>query len=246
MSKSVSLYFLEKCKDTDIRLIEYDLSIITKNLQEIEDIFNSVNFLLPIGLTEEDVHEDAGKLYSDVFMLHYVKIKSKFELINYCSSRSLCAREDVIKHFNSCIDSELDISNRADDILLSKGLFIRSPYIPIPERVEFVKKQSFMDGFVGDERPMQSREIGFAFINTQTNALGEALLMGFSQVAKDKKVQGFMSIGKETFRRDMNLTYTRLMAEVNQYLDDGAKIMIDNNWLESPPQAPKRKELQKV
>lgn len=36
------------------------------------------------------------------------------------------------------------------------------------------------------------------------------------------------------------------MAEVGQYLDDGIKIMIDNNWLEKPPEAPKRKELTNV
>jgi hypothetical protein len=309
MSQCVASYFLEKCQDTDIRsLIEYDLSNITRNLQRTKEIFNSVNFPIPIGFTEEDVHLNAGKLYSDVFMLHYTKIKSKFELINFSASRFLCARADVIEHFNACISSELDICNRADDILLSKGLFIRSPYIPVPEQVEFVKKQSFMAGFIGDKRPLQAREIGYAFINTQTNALGKALLLGFAQVVKDKKIQEFMSRGKEiaekhfevfsnllkqedipapmlwdsevlnsteapfsdelmmfhtvaligygmgayglslstALRRDVSLTYTRLIAEVGQFLDDGAKIMIDNNWLEAPPQAPKRGELSKA
>lgn len=308
MSKCVSLYFLQTCKDPDIRaLIEYDLSIIIGNLQKVEDIFNSVNFPIPIGFTEEDVHLDARKLYSDVFMLHYIRIKSKFELINYSASRALCARQDVLEHFNSCINSKLDICNRADAILLSKGLFIRSPYIPVPEQVEFVKRQSFLAGFIGDERPIQARAIGYVFVNIQTNALGKALLMGFSQVAKDKKVEQYINKGKEiadkhvelfsdilkqedlpvpmvwdaevldsteppfsdelmmfhtvaligygmgayglslstAFRRDIALTYIRLMAEIGQYLDDGAKIMIDNNWLEAPPQAPERKELQK-
>jgi hypothetical protein len=308
MSKCVISYFLKKCQDTDIcSLIEYDLSGITTNLQRTKDILNSVNFPIPIGFTEEDVHLDAGKLYSDVFMLHYIKIKSKFELINYSASRSLCARADVIEHFNNCISSEMDICNKADDILLSKGLFIRSPYIPVPDQIEFVKKQSFMAGFIGDKRPLNARAIGYAFINSQTNALGKALLMGFAQVAKDKKVQTYMTRGKEmaekhvevfsnllkqedlpapmmwdaevftstespfsdelmmfhtvaligygmgayglslstAFRRDVALTYTRLMGEVGQYLDDGTKIMIDNNWLEAPPQAPERGELSK-
>jgi len=44
-------------------------------------------------------------------------------------------------------------------------------------------------------------------------------------------------------RRDIALLYTRLMAELGLYVEDGAEIMIDNGWLEEPPQADNRKEL---
>lgn len=309
MSKCISSYFLQNCKDADIHsLLEYDLSIIIKNLQTLETIFNSVHFPIPIGFTDEDVHLDAKQLYSDSFMLNYIKIKSKFEMTTYSVSRALSARLDVREYYNHCINSELEICNRADEILLSKGLFIRSPYIPIPEQVEFVKKQSFMSGFIGDKRPMHAREIGYTNLNIQTNSLGKSLLMGFSQVTKDKQVQEFINRGKEisdkhikilsnllkqedlpapmswdaevlnstdppfsdelmmfhtvaligyglgayglslsaTARRDISLTYTRLMAEIAQYLDDGGKILINNNWLEAPPQSVERKELQNV
>jgi hypothetical protein len=44
-------------------------------------------------------------------------------------------------------------------------------------------------------------------------------------------------------RRDLGVTFTRLQAEVAFYGEDGAEIMIDNGWLEEPPQADDRKEL---
>lgn len=39
-------------------------------------------------------------------------------------------------------------------------------------------------------------------------------------------------------RKDINVKYALLLAEVTLYAEDGANIMIDNGWLEEPPQAP--------
>jgi hypothetical protein len=36
-------------------------------------------------------------------------------------------------------------------------------------------------------------------------------------------------------RRDIGAMYSRLMAEVAQYTEDGANIMINNAWMEQPP-----------
>jgi hypothetical protein len=47
-------------------------------------------------------------------------------------------------------------------------------------------------------------------------------------------------------RRDLSAHYTRLSAEIAQYTEDGANIMIDNGWMEQPPQAEDRKELARV
>ncbi|MGZ4111722.1 MAG: DUF3231 family protein [Tumebacillaceae bacterium] len=44
-------------------------------------------------------------------------------------------------------------------------------------------------------------------------------------------------------RSDLITAYGRLMLEVAQYADDGATMMIDNGWLEAPPQAEDRNKL---
>ncbi|WP_188455073.1 DUF3231 family protein [Virgibacillus oceani] len=46
-------------------------------------------------------------------------------------------------------------------------------------------------------------------------------------------------------RRDLVTTYTRLSAEIALYSEDGANIMIDNEWLEEPPRMVDREELSK-
>ena len=44
-------------------------------------------------------------------------------------------------------------------------------------------------------------------------------------------------------RRDIITHYSRLVAEVGLYTEDGANLMINHGWLEEPPQAIKRAEL---
>jgi hypothetical protein len=45
-------------------------------------------------------------------------------------------------------------------------------------------------------------------------------------------------------RYDLAVDYTRLMAEVGLFAEDGANLMIEKGWLEEPPQAVDRRSLQ--
>lgn len=44
-------------------------------------------------------------------------------------------------------------------------------------------------------------------------------------------------------RRDLSANYTRMLAEIASYADDGTNIMISNGWLEEPPRVVDREEL---
>ncbi len=46
-------------------------------------------------------------------------------------------------------------------------------------------------------------------------------------------------------RRDLSIEYTRLMAEVGLYAEDGAELLIKHEWLEQPPLAEDRETLSK-
>jgi hypothetical protein len=80
---------------------------------------------------------------------------------------SMVTHEDVRKFFDKYIDSYKDLSNRADSVLLEKGLYVRPPYVSIPERVEFVDERTYIGGFIveflGKERPINAMEIAHAF-----------------------------------------------------------------------------------
>jgi hypothetical protein len=47
----------------------------------------------------------------------------------------------------------------------------------------------------------------------------------------------------ECLRKDLLADYGRLTIEIGQYLNDGANIMIENNWMEEPPQIANHLEL---
>ncbi|MYL43190.1 DUF3231 family protein [Virgibacillus salexigens] len=46
-------------------------------------------------------------------------------------------------------------------------------------------------------------------------------------------------------RHDLSVHYSRLIAEVGKYANEGNKILINNGWLEQPPMAADRRDLAK-
>lgn len=84
---------------------------------------------------------------------------------------------------SECIASLTELYNQVAEISLSKGLFIRPPYIPFFKEVDFIESNSFLAGFIGETRPLNALEITHLFCNIQANALGKALIMGFILVA---------------------------------------------------------------
>jgi hypothetical protein len=56
-------------------------------------------------------------------------------------------------------------------------------------------------------------------------------------------VAGYGGAIGATLRKDIDGHYTRLMSEILQYGNDGAKLMIENRWLEQPPQNVDREAL---
>jgi hypothetical protein len=99
----------------------------------------------------------------------------------------------------------MQLYKKSTDLLLSKGLFIRSPSLPNLEKVEFVKKQWFMLDVFGEKRPLVAGEVDNLFANLQRNALGVASLTGFSQVAQDKDVKQFFLKGLEIGNKHIKL-----------------------------------------
>ncbi|WP_376769035.1 DUF3231 family protein [Clostridium psychrophilum] len=47
----------------------------------------------------------------------------------------------------------------------------------------------------------------------------------------------------ETLRNDLLVKFMRIMPEVAKFIKDGSDIMIDNTWLEQPPQSVEHKNL---
>jgi spore coat protein CotF len=310
MSDSLAIcvlrYFKEKVQDTQIKpIIESGLALSQKHIQCISEIYKQENHPIPQGFFEEDSDLRGPSLFGDSFYLHYIKQMGRVGIGSYGLALSIAARSDIRKFYKECLHDAIELDDKVTNILLSKGLYIRSPYISLPRKVEFIQKQNFLGDLLGEKRPLLAGEITNLYANIQTNALGKALVTAFSQAAQSKQVREYMVRGRNiagkhievlggliheselkipmtwndtvtnstssafsdklmmfhvgallaigiadygvalstSMRKDISTLYVRLLAEIAQYAEDGANILIENGWMEQPPQADDRDAL---
>ncbi|WP_462409845.1 DUF3231 family protein [Neobacillus sp. Marseille-QA0830] len=198
MSNRILSYYLRNVEDEDIKtLLENSYNLTIDFMERIKTFFNKENFPIPVGFTEEDVNLDAPRLFEDEFYVHYLKYAAKAGLSLYAVAVPLAMREDVHEFFIHCNKYTTILLGQINNILMEKGYIIKPPEIPVPKKVEFVKKQGYMKGFIGDVRPLHAMEITHLYDNIESNCASKALLVGFSQVAKNEKARNFFLRGKE-------------------------------------------------
>ena len=300
--------FLTHIQDKEIRsVLTYALELSQAHIQKLKSLFNEEQFPIPNGFSvEADVNQEAPRLFTDDFYLFYIQNMGKIGISIYAQFLSNSARLDICKYYTECLNESSKLFNKATEVMLDKGLFIRSPYIPKPKMVEYVQKQSYLAGKF-NPRPLNVIESSNIYFNLIQNQLGRTLAMGYSQVAKSKSVREYMVRGLnvsdkhvEVFgsilsqeylpsasswstlptdsttapfsdklimnhlaslnaaqvgfygkslgtspRRDLGVHYVRLTTEILEFAEDGANIMIDNSWMEQPPQAVDRNKLAK-
>ncbi|MBS4214802.1 MULTISPECIES: DUF3231 family protein [Neobacillus] len=205
-------FFLEKAEDEEIKpLIKYALDLSQSHIQKITAILTEEKNVVPYGFSiNEDVDLSAPRLYSDSFVLNFITQMSKIGLTSYAGSVAASVREDIRNYYMDCLDETMQLYKNSTELLLSKGLFIRSPSLPNLEKVEFVKKQWFMLDVFGEKRPLTAAEVDNLFANLQRNALGIATLIGFSQVAQNKDVKQFFLKGLEIGNKHIKLFRSKL------------------------------------
>nr|WP_259545961.1 DUF3231 family protein [Heyndrickxia oleronia] len=214
MAICVFNYFLNNVDDTDVKpVLEYSLEVAQEHIKAITDIFNKEGFPIPQGFSDEDVNLEAPRLYSDLFYLYYLHGMATIGLATYGASLSLMARSDVATYFNECLTSSIEIMNKAREVMLHKGVYVRPPYISTPNKVEFVLNKDFYGGFFGNKRQaLTGVEISHLFLNSQNNTLGRALLVGFAQVAKSKNIREYLFRGVDIAKKHTQI-FNKILAD---------------------------------
>ncbi|MBU8918683.1 DUF3231 family protein [Bacillus sp. FJAT-29953] len=205
-------FFLEKAEDEEIKpIIKFALELSQSHIQKITAILTEEKNVVPYGFSiNEDVDLSAPRLYSDSFVLNFITQMSKIGLTSYAGSVAASVRNDIKNYYMECLVETMQLYKISTELLLSKGLFIRSPSLPNLEKVEFVKKQWFMLDVFGEKRPLTAAEVDNLFANLQRNALGIATLIGFSQVAQNKDVKQFFLKGLEIGNKHIKLFRSKL------------------------------------
>jgi hypothetical protein len=300
MSVQILKYFLKNCEDEYIKiLLENGIALCQDFMKRTEKYFNDNDFPIPVGFSEDDVNLGAPRLYEDEFYVHYLKYAAKAGMSIYSAAIPLVMREDIREFFIYCLQCTTILLGQINNVLIEKKYITKPPLIPTPEGTDFIKKQNYLAGFVGDVRPLHALEITHLFDNIENNTTSKALLLGFHQVVKDEKIKALFKRGLDMTeksvkqymeklhvenlqtpsfldhlvttskfspfsdrimlfhkvdmfsmkirsfgnslavngRRDIALLYGRTLMNIGLFVDDGANILIEKGWMESPPKA---------
>jgi hypothetical protein len=210
----VNTYFLEKVEDEEVRpIIEFTLNTAKKNLSITQEIFTREEFPIPIGFTDQDVNPKATKLFSDTFVLMYLRQLSILGMAANASAFGLATRPDVVDFHKRVLLKAVLLQDLTRDIMLKQGTYVKSPYLSTPDKVDFVKKQHFLAGFIGKKRTLTSVEVSHLFLNVQTNALGKALITGLAQTAQHEEVKQYLVRGKKLSQKYIDIFSNLLIKE---------------------------------
>jgi hypothetical protein len=300
------VYFLRHMEDTTIKPILTNLVDATEDsLFLLKSVFIKEGIPIPRGITSEDINLNTRPLFSDNLFIPFLKSATKVALQLFSLLYTECLRSDMRHFFRDYVDRLVIHDQQVADLMQAKGTPAPPPYKPIPNKVDFVKKQSYLGGLFGDKRPLSALEISRIFFNAQENVLGKAFLLGYSQVVKSPEIKQFFIRGKKlatkyyidftrilldenitvppsydgevtdstespfsdrfmlfhcnymaslgiqycgialtmSQRYDLAAMYAKIMVEIGTYIDDGAKLLIKNGWMEQPPLAPDRDAL---
>jgi hypothetical protein len=297
--------FLAHVEDKEIKsILEYAISLSIGHQQKLLSFFKEEKLTIPDGFSVKDDVYGAPRLFTDDFYLFYIQNIGKIGMANYTLCLANSARLDMCEYFSECLHESIKLFNKTTELMLIKGAYIRAPYIPDNNKVEYVQNQGYLQGLF-HKRPLNVIEVSNIYFNLIQNQMGRTLLIGFSQTAKSEKVRAYMVRGREisdkhvevfgsmlskeflpsasawdtlatesitapfsdklmmmhvsslnaagvghygqcigvSSRADIGASFLRLMLETIAYAEEGTNIMIENAWLEQPPQAIDRAEL---
>ncbi|HET6872504.1 MAG TPA: DUF3231 family protein [Sporolactobacillaceae bacterium] len=306
MGKCILSHFKLTVENEKIeKVIDTAIQIGDDHLKTLIELFQKENIPIPQGFSENDIHKNAPRLYSDAYYLRYIEHMGRSGLSTYSLAKAISSRKDIRELYKKWYSQTESLFDMATDLALELGIYVRPPYIDYPNRVTFVEDDDFLGHFFGKQRPLLAIEIAHLGTNIEVSHVGQTLLMGFSQVATSKRLRQFFqrgsNIGKKqvsiffdilqgsntsypstwdamvtgsieppfsdklmlfqtnilsaiamadfgtaiggSVRKDIGLKYARLLAELADYAEDGARIMILENWLETPPQVHDREKL---
>ena len=211
MSHCVLRHFAATVEDAQIRsVVEYALSLTEEHLAFKRELFDRERFPTPRGFGDGDVNLEAPRLFSDKFILFYLRQMGITGLSAYGVACGCSPRADVRAFYSHNVHTTLELLNRSTDLLLEKGIFVRAPQFPFPETPEFVENAGWLSGWFGDRRPLNAVEVTHLWLNTLTNALGRSLMLGFAQVASSADIRKYFIRGMEISRKHIDVFSSRL------------------------------------
>jgi hypothetical protein len=181
---------LAHMEDIEIKsVIEHALNLSEQHIQKIKNFLDQEKYPLPTGFTDEDVNLNVPRLYSDTFWLMYIQIMAAIGMPDYALALNTSSRSDVRSYFTQCNADALALFNKAQDLLLLKGLLVTPPPTPMIAKTELIKKPDLLINLFGKHTTLNGLEISHIFYNLQKIDVAIALEIGFLQVVGSKEIK---------------------------------------------------------
>jgi hypothetical protein len=193
MAICVYKYFLNIVENKEIKpILEFASQLAESHITKITEFLKSANFQIPLGFTENDVNENAPRLFSDQFLLFYTYIMSIHGLTAYSLAITNTEREDIQNYFFECTETSKELFQKIVKLAKNQPKYLSVPSIPSPHEAKFIESTGLIDNLIGDKRPLNSSEISTLFFNSLKTGFIRSLSLAFSQVAEQEEVRNFM------------------------------------------------------
>lgn len=206
MAKCVMKHFLQHVDDDPTRkcIVEMD-NFSTEIIKKVTFFFEKAEYPVPQGFTEKDVNLSAPRLFSDTLYIELLYQTCKLALPLYQLAFLEMVNENLKQFYKEIIEKLLSVEMKIKSLKIEKGIYIPTPRIPTPSQVSYVKKDSFLAGWIGEKRPLLGLEIAHLVFNAKRNGVGHAVITGFSQVAHSKEVTKYFIRGKEIAEKQIEV-----------------------------------------
>lgn len=193
-------YFIEKADDEKAAAIMTNLyREIDLYVGKITQIFQNEGAVIPVGFTSQDVNKDVPKLYDNGFDIMFIRLLKEISMGLHSLNIAMTYREDIVMLFKDLTAITQNYYNQCTQYLLEKGMLVRSPYVTMPNSVEFVKDNSYLGGLnpFGEKRALNTVEVAHIHHAIEANFTGLQMILGFAQCANKNEVKKFLNDGAE-------------------------------------------------
>ncbi|WP_051353254.1 DUF3231 family protein [Thalassobacillus devorans] len=220
-------YFRETVEDEEIKsVVKYAEDFSSGVIEDMKAIFKEEELLIPDGFNEKDVNMEAPKLFTDAFILIFLGNMGKSGMLAYGASLSASSREDVRQFFTRCVTETTELFNRAADVGLEKGVYVRPPQIDVQKEIEYVEGKKYLSPF--NKRSLNTIEISHLFENIKTNVLGEAICAAFAQTTTSKEIVAYMKKGENISSKHIQ-TFSHILDASEIHPPMGSNSLITNS-----------------
>jgi hypothetical protein len=117
---------------------------------------------------------------------------------------ALSTRTDICDSNRESLHTTIQLNDKVIELLLNKGLYWRTPSLPPQKNPEKIQKVSYLNGLLGDTRPINSMEMANLYFLMDILNMLETLLIGFTQIASSEDVKDLFQKGIDSVKKQLN------------------------------------------